>query len=60
MGGEDDGRGTGGGGGGVADAEALESWREPWVGNDPDVVKVNRSRCSDTEAECRASPNMEY
>lgn len=22
--------------GGVADAEALESWREPWVGNDPE------------------------
>lgn len=33
-GGVDDRRGKGVSVGGVADAEALESWREPWVGND--------------------------
>lgn len=38
VGGEDDGRGEGGGGGREeeGDARALESWREPWVGNDPE------------------------
>lgn len=42
MCGEDDGRGKIGGwvcvceGGVAADAKALESWREPWVGNHPE------------------------
>lgn len=42
MCGEDDGRGEIGGwvcvceGGVAADAKALESWREPWVGNHPE------------------------
>lgn len=51
------------GGGAIGEArggggKALESWREPWVGNDPELSRSTTA--GDTEAECRASPNMEY
>ena len=42
------------------DAKALESWREPWVGNDPESSRSTAAGRSDMEAECRASQNMEY